>query len=518
MSWNASAGRRNWLIIAAGTVYFGLILIPFIAIIIFAESSAGLSEAVPDAGRATRLLFQSLELAAGAATLATLLGWPFACIGVGRSGMLAAAGRWFVAILLFLPPYLNTIGLISFFDMARRLGFGTMVFPQGMGWAIAVLGAAFAPLAALIGEQALASIDRSAAESSLMAMPPAESWRRIWLPFWKSPFLGSWLVIFWLTVVEYGVPIHFQVPVLSTDLVSAFVGGATAEAIMRAGFPLALTGWLAGGIGLYSLSGFLTGPGRKRENPPVMLFEPSRWPGIWRLAHGVGVAGFFLATLIPLFGLVGGATGSWTGAGLWLAWPAFLFSIGLAIVVSGMAVAIANPLGDFIAGKGDLRWIMLFLFPICFPPVLVGFAHAVAWSRPELAFLHGKGAGLLTAHLSRILPLCLLLTLLARRGAGRSSASDAALLSGNRWLRFRLGFPVILPVFLLGFLLSLRELDVSLLTIPPGGETLPLRLFNLMHYGAGTDVCRLGLLLSALVGTVMGLLSLAISRSGDFDE
>jgi len=110
------------------------------------------------------------------------------------------------------------------------------------------------------------------------------------------------------------------------------------------------------------------------------------------------------------------------------------------------------------------------------------------------------------------------LTLLARRGAGRSSASDAALLSGNRWLRFRLGFPVILPVFLLGFLLSLRELDVSLLTIPPGGETLPLRLFNLMHYGAGTDVCRLGLLLSALVGTVMGLLSLAISRSGDFDE
>lgn len=508
--WHAPSGRRPWILLLSGILYFGVILCPFL--LVLQGPNAG--PASPDSGeRILQLLGRSVAVGSGAATLASVLGWPFACLLVGRRSPLATLGRWLVALLLFLPPYLNTIGLTSFLDLVRGAGLTGNVFPQGLGWAIAVLGGAFAPLVALIAEEVLGGIDRSAGEASLLAMRPEQAWSRIWLRHCRGPFLGCWLVVFWLTVAEYGVPMHFQVPVLATELVSAFVGGASPASVLRIALPLSLIGWLAGGIGLYSLAGLLTGCPRKRTGPPVGLFDPASWPLPWRILLGAGASAFLTIVLVPVVGLVAGAAGTWTGTGLWFAWPAFRLSVLLAGGAALLAVLLAAPLGDYLAGKGSLPAIMVLSLPLCLPPVLLGFAHAVSWSRPGLVWAHSRGAGLLTAHLARILPLCLLLALVVRRGLGRPSGSEAGLVMGTPWLRLRQDLPVLAPIFLLGLLLSLRELDVTLLTVPPGGETLPLRLFNLLHYGAGTDVCRLALLLAVLVGSAMAVVRWAVARA-----
>jgi iron(III) transport system permease protein len=55
------------------------------------------------------------------------------------------------------------------------------------------------------------------------------------------------------------------------------------------------------------------------------------------------------------------------------------------------------------------------------------------------------------------------------------------------------------------FVLSLGELGASLLTVPPGVSTLPLRMFNLLHYGASAEVASLALV---TIGIIVVLLSM----------
>ena len=48
------------------------------------------------------------------------------------------------------------------------------------------------------------------------------------------------------------------------------------------------------------------------------------------------------------------------------------------------------------------------------------------------------------------------------------------------------------------FVLSLWDVETTLLIIPPGGETLALRIFNLLHYGHNAQVNAMGVTLLAL--------------------
>ena len=44
--------------------------------------------------------------------------------------------------------------------------------------------------------------------------------------------------------------------------------------------------------------------------------------------------------------------------------------------------------------------------------------------------------------------------------------------------------PSLLAAFFIVFLLSFGDLGTTLLIIPPGRETIPIKIYNLMHYGA----------------------------------
>jgi DNA-binding beta-propeller fold protein YncE len=94
----------------------------------------------------------------------------------------------------------------------------------------------------------------------------------------------------------------------------------------------------------------------------------------------------------------------------------------------------------------------------------------------------------------------------ARRAVGSvdSDLTDAAKLEGaTRWqmLRFVL-WPQIAPqvfaAWYVIYLLCLWDVESMVLVVPPGGETLALRIFNLLHYGHNAQVNALCLILLAL--------------------
>jgi len=68
------------------------------------------------------------------------------------------------------------------------------------------------------------------------------------------------------------------------------------------------------------------------------------------------------------------------------------------------------------------------------------------------------------------------------------------------WVRLPMFTPAIAVTLLVVFVLSLGELGASLLISPPGQATLPMRIYNLLHYGATDVVSALSLIMVLVAG------------------
>jgi iron(III) transport system permease protein len=78
---------------------------------------------------------------------------------------------------------------------------------------------------------------------------------------------------------------------------------------------------------------------------------------------------------------------------------------------------------------------------------------------------------------------------------------EAAQLVETHWIRkmkqiiLPLMRPGLIAAWIIAFVLSIGELETTLLIIPPGETTLPIRIFTLMHYGANKLVAALSVIL-----------------------
>jgi ABC-type Fe3+ transport system permease subunit len=72
-----------------------------------------------------------------------------------------------------------------------------------------------------------------------------------------------------------------------------------------------------------------------------------------------------------------------------------------------------------------------------------------------------------------------------------------------------LALPGLMAGFFIGFILSLFNLGTALLVVPPGKGTLPISIYNFMHYGAMEIVYAQSLILIAIAVTCGVILYLA---------
>ena len=137
------------------------------------------------------------------------------------------------------------------------------------------------------------------------------------------------------------------------------------------------------------------------------------------------------------------------------------------------------------------------------PGVLLGIVLIFLFNRPLFEAVY-RGAGIV------IIAWTLRYLALSWNGIGASLKSidsdltDAARLEGaSGWslLRYVL-WPQIAgqvgALSYLTYLLCLWDVETLILIYPPGGETLALRIFNLLHYGHNAQVSALCLLLLVL--------------------
>ncbi|MBM3823089.1 MAG: hypothetical protein FJ404_09420 [Verrucomicrobia bacterium] len=154
-------------------------------------------------------------------------------------------------------------------------------------------------------------------------------------------------------------------------------------------------------------------------------------------------------------------------------------------------------------------WIVFFLMP----GFLFGITSIAAFNRPGFDGWYPSNLLIGLLMVIRYAGWPILMLVEARRTEDRDLL-DAAKLDGLRgWLHFhKIQWPQWRSragaAWTLVFLLALWDVETGVLIVPPGGETLALRVFHLLHYGHNTQVysiCAM-LLMMALAPLVFGAL------------
>ena len=166
--------------------------------------------------------------------------------------------------------------------------------------------------------------------------------------------------------------------------------------------------------------------------------------------------------------------------------------------------------------KGALA---LTLAPGLSAPVVVGVALIEAFNRPLTGALYDSAWGMTVwGDCARFVPLCIAIVWGATARLPAESLWAAAGLGAPP---FRVALSVALPLLRnaiagawgLVWAWSAGELTVTVLVHGPGGDTLPIPVFNFLHAGIASDVAALCLLLMALCGGAM-ILAFGLLRRG----
>lgn len=438
------------------------------------------------------LLQNSLLFSSLATALALACGGAAALCLSGLAGTLRLIGLGVAAGALALPPFVATNCWLDLFGQAGAWRAWLPLHVYSLPAAAGVMALLLWPVSALLTFGAWQKLDPALFEAD-PRLRGGRLLRGLLLPAATPALAQAAVLTFVLALNNFAVPAILQVKVFTVEIWLRFstnfdYAGALAASVPVLAAPLLLLLWLNRRDVAWP---------RWQAQLPARVFRRSLGPAWFGAGAVLALAVALLAVALPLSRLAGDPR-TWTqlapalaAGGQAVAASAFLAAATATLVVAVGAAARHLPLGG-------VAWL-LFLTP----GVLLGIALIWLLNRPPLAAFY-RGAGVV------LLALGLRYLALGRQGAALAAQSvdrdlaDAARLYGARgWRFFRLvlwpqAAPALAASWYLVYLLCLWDVETLVLLLPPGWETLALRVFNLLHYGHNPQVNALCLVLLAL--------------------
>jgi iron(III) transport system permease protein len=196
------------------------------------------------------------------------------------------------------------------------------------------------------------------------------------------------------------------------------------------------------------------------------------------------------------------------------AWQTLVLALaaGAACMAAGAALA-ARWVGAWRAGRPTA--VPLVLLNLTVPPSLLGIGVIQLAQAPPLEALGDTSWPLVLAYVARFLPVATLVCYALWRGEPREPVLAARVHGLSPWrTAWRVLWPMrratIAAAGLLAALLVATELEVSILLAPPGGSTLGVRLYTLIHTAPETVTGALALDILLLAGPAILLLGLLL--------
>jgi iron(III) transport system permease protein len=457
------------------------------------------------------LLWNTARLGLGTALLATAIGAPLglalARIAVRGKSLLRVA----LAAPVLLPPYVVALAWTYLGNSNDRLSTWTYSLPA----AIVVLGLVYYPVSMLATEVALRRVDGRLEEAAWLTAPPGVVLRRITFPLAAPSVLAAALIIFVLSVSEFGVPGLLRVRVYTTEVFTAFAALYDFRRAMLLAVPLLVLCLIVAVVAVVLTGERLVTTRRASGTRPPLL------DGWRRPAEAATFATVAIALGIPLMVLVREALGAESlravlnGSGRAIANSLALATIGATAVV-GLALWLGYARARTRGHLGQLADV-LFVVAFAVPSTIVGVGLIGLWNRPGLVgTLYGTDAMFILGYLARFVPVAALAVAATTRYVPVSH-EEAAAVSGAGWLRtitrivvpqIRLG---LLTAWVIAFVLAFGELGVSILIAPPGEATLPIRIYTIIANTPPSHVATLALLQTTVILTPLALLGAAAS-------
>jgi iron(III) transport system permease protein len=458
--------------------------------------------------RQRSLLYNTALLGIATATLSTLIGAP---LGLALARIPVRGKRvWRLALAApaLLPPYVVALAWTLFAP-------GEWTF--SLAGAVIVLALVFYPLSMLATEVSVRRVEPRLEEAALLVARPWRVLRRITLPLVVPNILAAALVIFVLAVSEFGVPGVLRVRVFTTEIFTAFAalydfGRATVLA-----WPLMVVCAVIAAAAAMLVGERMLTTRRRVNSEWVVQLDAWRRPALV-----FAICTFAIALVLPCSVLVREALRASSVLGVIEgSQDAAIMSLLIAVAAATIATAIALCLGYARARARPeaaiaIDTLMIVLFAV--PSTVLGIGLIGVWNRPgALGVVYATPAMLVLAPLGRFLPVATLALAAAMR-AVPTSHEEAAAVGGATWLRTMTR--IVLPQVKLGlaaawvitFVLAFGEVGASILVVPPGESTVPIRVYTLIANAPPGHVATLALFQSLIVLCPLVPLGLAATR------
>ncbi len=444
------------------------------------------------------LLLKSLAMSTGACLLSLILGLPFSLFLAGSN----LTAHWPCQILylvpLFIPPHVHAIGWIYLFGDNGAISSSTAPLLYSHIGASIILFLAYSPVLILLVLSGLSRLDSQLIDAALLHRKTGAVLRRITLPLIRPYIVSGTVFVFIFSFFNYGVPSMLRVSSFPVEILaqfSAFYDEASAVALST---PL---------IAIALLLLWVQGTLANRGSVAVLPLKEQRKGQTGKMGT-LFVYLFIIGTVIfPLTALILQAGGLKTYQ---LAWNTSYQELGISLGMAATAATLVTILAYFLCQsfhgkrtKSSRVINMLTFLPFAFPAPLFGIGLIRLWNTEYTQFIYATSLILLFAYISRFLPFAVRIIDAALTQV-QPSSREAALLYESRWLMrlIRIELPQarqgLLACWIVIFIFCMGELGATLLVIPPGQGTVALKIYTLMHYGAGALVAALALILIAV--------------------
>ena len=337
--------------------------------------------------------------------------------------------------------------------------------------------------------------------------------RHLLVPVARTPLLLAGALTFVLALNNFAVPAILQVKVFPAELWISFSTNFKTLAALKVSLPLIiaplvlLVVFARADIAWPTLRGKLPAQIFRRQlGRGGVIASGLITLGVCALSVGVPILELAATarTWVELLGAVEAGQGAlWNS--VWLAAGTATVCVAFSLLINTRLKPGANE----ISSIRHSSFVILSWLPFLIPGVLIGIAFIWLFNRPATAWFYSSFGIVLLAFGVRYFALGGSITRHALQTTDRD-LDDAARLDGaSRWQRlWFIQRPQIAPqlaaAWYVIYLLCLWDVESLVLIVPPGGETLALRIFNLLHYGHNAQVNALCLtLLGAAVGPLL---------------
>jgi iron(III) transport system permease protein len=453
-----------------------------------------------------QVIANSLILASLTTILSSVIGVPAGFLLAKTTLPLKKYFKICFFIPLIIPSYITGIAWVN---LLGKTGFLNNVFsqytllsPESISdFIYSIYGASFIlsinlfPVVILVTEYALKSVNPRLEESGLVVGGVFQVFRQITLPLIAPAILSGMMIVFVLSLSEFGVPSLLQVNVLTTQIFTQFSAFYNEKAATAIAFPL-----IAITIVVLMLERvYLQGKSYEvmgRTSSISTLQYNITWLNVFGIIFSVSVLLVSIATPLSTLILSAKALSAYHNAIL-LARN----SITNSIVFGSIGASLLTFSGFFLGYlseknrsrlKGSTSAFIWIFFAV--PATVSGIGLIKLWNRPEGAcqFIYGSLCIVILGYVIRFLPLSSRIMANYLKQIP-NTMEESGIVTGASW--FRILGKILLPLqsygliatWLISFMFCIGELGTTILVYPPGYETLPITLFTVMA-NSPTDV------------------------------